>query len=103
MTSHYGYHMVSWHIPLALSGQQADLSSSSNRTLIFAPKLTAPYTLPILLPGVLGSLSSEAVGHYSIILTVGSLTLDALSVDGIRAPGSTINLAVGNPPVVWSN
>jgi hypothetical protein len=25
ITSHYGFHMVEWHLILALSGQQADL------------------------------------------------------------------------------
>ena len=34
VTSHYGMHMVAWHIPLAISGQQADLPRSS---LTFAP------------------------------------------------------------------
>ena len=28
VTSHYGFHMVEWHLPLAISGQQADLSAT---------------------------------------------------------------------------
>ena len=49
-------HIVTWHVPLAISGQQADLPRSS---LTFAPRIPAPYTLPIILPGVLGVLSSS--------------------------------------------
>lgn len=37
--SHYGYHMVMWHIPFALSGQHWDAPSQA---LTFKPKLPAP-------------------------------------------------------------
>ena len=100
VTSHYGFHMVSWHIPLAITGQIADLSNPSNRTLTFAPALSAPYTLPILLPGVLGTLSSPSAGKFLVELSVGEVMLHVLAVDGHRAPGD-VNLRVGSP-VSWS-
>ena len=51
VTSHYGFHMVSWHIVLAMSGQLADLSLPTNRSLSFEPRLPAPFSLPLMLPG----------------------------------------------------
>ena len=97
-TSHYGMHMVAWHIPLAISGQQANLPNSS---LVFAPRLSAPYELPVLLPGVWGVLSSAAAGSYSLRLTVGELELKLLAVDGHAAPGAIVRLVAGTPPLVW--
>ena len=43
--------MVSWHIVLAMSGQLADLSLPTNRSLTFEPRLPAPFSLPLMLPG----------------------------------------------------
>lgn len=102
ITSHYGYHMVSWHIPLAISGQLADLSTAANRSLTFAPAIAPPYTLPIMLPGVLGTVESAVEGSYRVVLTVGALDLEVLAVDGHRAPAiaGAIHLQVG-VPVVW--
>ena len=42
--------MVSWHIPLAMSGQLADLSQPTNRSLTFAPTIAAPYVI-VVFPG----------------------------------------------------
>ena len=39
ITSHYGFAMTAWHLPFALSGQNADFPKSS---LTFNPKLTEP-------------------------------------------------------------
>ena len=100
VTSHYGFHMVSWHVPLAISGQLADLSNSNNRTLTFAPAVSAPYTLPILLPGILGTVASPSVGKFIVQLSVGDLKLHVLAVDGHRAPDD-IHLQVG-APVTWN-
>ena len=99
-TSHYGMHMVAWHLPLALSQQQANLP---NGTLSFAPRLPAPYSLPVLLPGVLGVLRSTRAGEYAVWLTVGELDLQRLAVDGRAAPntGPSLRLVAGAPPVVW--
>ena len=102
MTSHYGFHMVSWHIPLAISGQLGDLSDATNRSLSFAPKLDAPYSLPFMLPGVLGSISSLRHGSYTVALTVGELTLQFLSVHGRKAPGDVVRLCTSTP-VTWND
>ena len=53
VTSHYGYHMTSWHIPLALSGQNVSLPSGELR---FEPIAEPPYTLPFYFTGKLGSI-----------------------------------------------
>eukprot|EP00035_Acanthoeca_spectabilis_P015534 m.310465 g.310465 ORF g.310465 m.310465 type:complete len:540 (-) comp16380_c0_seq1:162-1781(-) len=101
VTSHYGFHMVSWHVPLALSGQLADLSAKGNRSLTFAPAVDPPYSLPLMLPGVLGVLASAAEGEYRVSLTVGAVELDLLSVDGHPAPGGAVSLVAGGPAVAW--
>ena len=103
VTSHYGFHMVSWHIPLAMSGQLADLASPTNRSLTFAPRLPAPYSLPIMLPGMLGTLGSTAAGRYTVCLTVGAIELDLLSVDGHRAPPRPVVLVGGGGCVDWGS
>jgi len=113
VTSHYGYHMTAWHIPLALSGQQARLhphqNSQKNQThLSFSPKLPCDiegYVLPLYLPGVLGTLSCQDYGgsagqQAAVELTVGSLRVDILSVDGVSYPTSPVHLGVGNQ-VKW--
>ena len=102
VTSHYGFHMVSWHVPLAMSGQLADLSDTSNRSLTFAPTIPAPYSLPLMLPGVLGTIASSATGKYSVMLTIGELELGTLSVDGHKAPGATVHLSAKGAPVSWT-
>jgi len=88
-------------VPLAISGQLADLSSPTNRSLTFEPRLAPPYSLPIMLPGVLGALSASAAGQHSVALTVGELTLDLLAVSGKAAPGKTVTLRAGAAPVTW--
>ena len=95
--------MVSWHIPLAMSGQLADLASPTNRSLTFAPKLPPPYSLPIMLPGVLGAVASTAARRYTVCLTVGSIELDLLSVDGSKAPRSPFRLVGGGDCVDWDD
>merc|ERR1711998_131027 len=77
ITSHYGYFMTAWHLPLAISGQQADLPKG---TLAFTPKIASPYSLPLLLPGVSGLLRSPKDLSYEVELTVGSLELASLEV-----------------------
>ena len=94
--------MVSWHILLAISGQLANLSSPVNRSVVFTPKLDAPYSQPFMLPGVLGSISSSRRGSYKVELTVGELTLHVLSIDGIKAPGDIVHLSIGTP-IVWAD
>jgi len=82
-TSHYGYHMISWHTPLALSGQQANLQEG-NASLTFSPRVPRPFTLPVLLPGVIGLLTADASASVTLsISSVNSLTPLALSHVGV--------------------
>merc|ERR1719272_755596 len=107
VTSHYGFHMVSWHVPLAISGQLADLSSPSARSLTFAPTIPAPYSLPLMLPGVLGTVSAKQDAGsnpptctYKVALTIGELELDTLSVNSAKATGGTTVLIAGGEPTI---
>ena len=45
--SHYGYHLVAWHMLYALSGQRYN---AVNESLSLHPRQTPPYQLPILVP-----------------------------------------------------
>ena len=94
ITAHYGFHMVLWHLPFAFSGQYADLSKG---VLLFAPKIRAPFSLPVLLPKILGSVSGvpQESGKiaYTLTLSLGSLSLNELSVNGVQYPGNVSILA----------
>lgn len=105
VTSHYGYFMSSWHIVFALSGQDADLP---NGMLTFDPKVKEDeFTLPVLLPGVLGSISQKKVHRtymYTFQLTFGTLKLSTLSVGESKyniPPGQHI-MFMPNKPVTWT-
>lgn len=86
ITSHYGYHMISWHALLALSGQVASLIPG-NASLAFAPRVPRPFTLPVLLPGVIGLLVADAGSNATLtvsnITSLESLTLDRVVLDGV--------------------
>ena len=56
-TSHYGYFMSSWHLVMALSGQNANMTA---KTLTFKPKLNLPYALPVILPGAWGQVEASS-------------------------------------------
>ena len=100
-TSHYGFHMVLWHLPFAVSGQYTDLSKG---VLTFAPKLRSPFILPVLIPNVLGSISatpdSEGQTSYTLTVSLGTLTLDILAVDDVPYPG-VVRLSAGQS-VSWT-
>ncbi|KAK6180933.1 hypothetical protein SNE40_008897 [Patella caerulea] len=90
ITSHYGYYMSSWHILLALSGQQADLPKG---TLTFNPKNENPFNYPVLLPGVLGTITSKPsldgfTITYTLSLLFGELKLQQLGVRDSYYPGT---------------
>ena len=86
VTSHYGYHMTSWHIPLALSKQFASLPTGE---LTFDPYLQPPYRLPFYFAGKLGSIAFDGK-EYSVTLVVGkALHLKRLSIGGSVAPSNT--------------
>ena len=106
ITSHYGYHMTAWHIPLALSRQQAS-RGGANSSLTFSPRLPCPYTLPVFLPGVLGTLScannaaNENIERAVLEITAGdAIELDHLAVSGNAYPHLPVKLQVGSP-ISW--
>jgi non-lysosomal glucosylceramidase len=84
ITSHYGYYMSAWHLPLAISGQQADLPGGS---LSFSPKVASPYALPLFLPGVVGLIRSAHDLNFELELFSGSLVLSSLEVKGCKYSG----------------
>jgi hypothetical protein len=98
------------HLLFALSGQRADLSVAATASLTFSPKLVCAsassdtngggYELPVLLPGVVGVISCKA-SQYSLKLTVGTLTLSSLAVDGTKYPKLPVVLAAGAPALTW--
>jgi len=97
ITSHYGYHMSAWHLPIAISGQQADLP---NGYLSFAPKVASPYSLPLLLPGIVGLLRSPKDLYFEVELSVGLITLSSLRVHNCEHHGFS-QLIVGRV-VSWN-
>ncbi|CAF1672410.1 unnamed protein product [Adineta ricciae] len=101
ITSHYGFHIVFWHLPFALSGQYVDLS---NGTLTFSPALSVPYTLPVLIPNLFGSLSVIASSNdnrlFTLSLSIGNLSLNTLAVYNVVYPGS-VHLTAGQS-VQWA-
>ncbi|KAK3739472.1 hypothetical protein QZH41_020504 [Actinostola sp. cb2023] len=99
-TSHYTFHMVLWHIPLALSGQQYSIIE---RRLIFSPKLRVPYSLPFFVSYASGTI--EAIVKYGMVsfkltVTHGYLVLKTLSISGVTWPGEALKLEKGES-VTW--
>ena len=85
-TSHYGFHMPLWHTPFAVSGQSY---FAPNHSLTFTPAVSAPYSLPVLIPNALARLDAVAAGSstkYSLMMALGRVELDELVVDGVVAP-----------------
>ena len=58
-TSHYTFHLVLWHLPLALSGQQYNAITGS---LTFEPKYDVPYWLPFYTPVCMGNIEAKEQG-----------------------------------------
>ena len=101
ITSHYGYHMTSWHVPLALIGLNASLASNS---LSFKPKIVSPFTLPFYLSaGILGTLSANETS-FTLKLTAGALTLKDLRVNNHAAPLPSSGWIFIDPshPTTWA-
>ena len=100
VTSHYGFHMVLWHLPFAFTGQYTDLT---NGTLLFSPKLRPPFTLPVLIPKIFGSISATLLPNgkssYTLTLAIGNLSLNLLAVNNVKYPGS-VHLTAGQS-VQW--
>ncbi|CAF0731261.1 unnamed protein product [Adineta steineri] len=101
VTSHYGFHMVLWHLPFALSGQYTDLAKG---ILLFSPKLRSPFILPVLIPNIFGTISSTPLlngqSTYTFTLTIGKLSLNTLAINNAKYP-STVNLIAGQS-IQWS-
>jgi non-lysosomal glucosylceramidase len=101
ITSHYGFHMVLWHLPFAISGQYTDLNKG---VLLFSPKLRSPFILPVLIPTIFGSISaiplSSGQSTYTLTLIVGNLTLNQLAVNNVTYPGS-VHLTAGQS-IEWT-
>jgi hypothetical protein len=55
-TSHYTLHLVLWHLPLALSGQQYYAPEGKIR---FDPKYSPPYWLPFYTPSCMGNIEAK--------------------------------------------
>ena len=55
-TSHYSFHLVLWHLPLALSGQ---LYNAGNASLTFWPKYQIPFNLPFFTPKAIGTIQGS--------------------------------------------
>ena len=94
-TAHYGFHMVLWHIPFSLSGQTAYMFNS---TLTFDPVTPVPFTLPLLLPTVLGLISARysrpGRTHFTLSLLFGSLNVKTLRIGAALYPHS-VSLQAG--------
>jgi hypothetical protein len=102
-TAHYGFHMPLWHIPFAMSGQ---LHSAIDMSLTFEPKVTCPYSLPMLTSEAVGTLTCEkGADKERLTLKVtlakeAKFTLKTLAVG--KAPyGKGVSLAAGES-TSWS-
>ncbi len=90
--------MVDFYLYGALTGQAQNLAAGQ---LSFDPVYPCPYTLPVLLQGVEGTLVCQAGGQYTLALAFGALELPAggLSASGKVYP-SEVSLAAGQA-VSW--
>ena len=107
ITSHYGYHMTSWHLIFALSGQQPDFSDPANATLTFRPAITdrtgCAFSYPVLLPGAVGTISCTQ-RYYTLVFTVAPKapwrTVSSLAVGNAVYPLLPVDL-IAAAPLVW--
>jgi len=90
--SHYGYHLVAWHILFAMSGQHFD---APQQALRLAPLLDdfRPFRLPVLVPRTAAAISAKGVTDgegeptYTLEVLAGApLVLRSLSVHGVAPP-----------------
>ncbi|XP_015764434.1 PREDICTED: uncharacterized protein LOC107343386 [Acropora digitifera] len=110
-TSHYSFHLVLWHLPLALSGQ---LYNAGNASLTFWPKYQIPFNLPFFTPKALGTIQGsyekgndkdedfeEEEEMFTFTIDSGELSLKELAVLGSFYGGDEISLREGES-VSWS-
>ena len=95
-TSHYSFHLVLWHIPLALSGQRYD---AVQQKLTFEPKLKVPYALPLFTPFASGIIKARQLNSgsvkYTVTVTSGKLIVNFLAVSRSTLPRNRVSLAGG--------
>ena len=94
-TSHYSFHMVLWHIPLAITGQRY---TAVERRLTFEPKLNVPYALPFFTPFASGTVEARALNDrvkYSVIVTSGRLQVNLLAISRSMFPNKPVDLQQG--------
>lgn len=98
---HYAFMLTDLFLIPLLSGMVVDMASESVQ-LAFTPMYAAPYTLPMLLANVEGSISATVGGNFTVAVAFGTLTLHAggLSINGDVYPRA-VNLAAGQS-VTWS-
>eukprot|EP01119_Soliformovum_irregulare_P015281 TRINITY_DN4283_c0_g1_i3.p1 TRINITY_DN4283_c0_g1~~TRINITY_DN4283_c0_g1_i3.p1 ORF type:complete len:999 (+),score=216.10 TRINITY_DN4283_c0_g1_i3:447-2999(+) len=95
VTAHYGFHMVLWHIPFALSGQDY---SAVNRSLTFDPKLSDSFHVPVLIPNILAMLTynnNSGVYTLKIAKAAMALHLNHLRVGEHSYPSLPVSLQPG--------
>jgi non-lysosomal glucosylceramidase len=100
ITSHYGYYMSAWHLVFALSGQSFDAPSGS---LAFAPKLSPPFSLPVLTPKTVASIAATADGRFTLRVRAGKpLRLSAVRVGEVAAPAGVVPAVLGpGESITW--
>jgi hypothetical protein len=100
-TAHYFFHLTVWHLPAAISGQTY---SAVDAELGFAPALQPPYTLPVLVPGAVGTLKCSASGSYSFVVVLGQIQLRAITMptaNWTAAAGKPVQLVAGDAALTW--
>jgi len=85
-TSHYTFHLVLWHLPLALSGQQY---YAPNGTITFEPRFDPPYWLPFYTPSCMGNIEAKKIDVegkdeilYSMKSSSGACSFQEISISG---------------------
>lgn len=94
-TSHYSFHLVLWHIPLALSGQRY---SAVEQKLTFEPKLKVPFALPFFTPFASGTVQAKKLNgriKYMVTVTSGKLEVILLAVSKSMLPKTKVSLSQG--------
>lgn len=105
-TSHYTFHLVLWHLPLALSGQRY---YAPNGSLTFVPKFETPYWLPFYTPFCMGNIEAKEVTTetnstevlYALKVSSGTCNLKELSIAGSKYGKNQITIDQGEK-VEWS-
>ena len=93
VTSHYGYHMTSWHIPISLTGQNVSLPTGE---LTFAPIMQPPYVLPFYFAGRLGTIACDGSSYTAKLVSGKPLALKVLAISGSAPPSLPETLLPGD-------